>query len=140
MELAPYQNGAVMTKATLAEFADTVSTPWPLPTLEEWDAMSLDDTHALIQRLQASYKEGATSLNQRVYAAQAKDNSYICIVCRKKKPISVDNHPNYIWRDDRKDPNTGVYTTRYICSSECHFRGANSGTLTNAKVAGNIHK
>lgn len=120
-------------KKVLAEFAEAVAKDWPLPSRSEWEAMSLDDCHHLIQRIQAAYQEGASILNQRVYAKQREEGTYICMVCRQKKPISIDNHPNYAWRDDRQDPQTRLYTTKYICSSNCYFRGSNSGQLTEAK-------
>lgn len=124
----------------LAKFAKEIAKDWPLPSREEWNDMSLDDCHALIQRIQASYQEGATILNQRVYTAQRESGTFVCLVCRKKKPQAIDNHPNYVWRRDDRHPQTGVLTSNFICSSECFHRGSNSGKLTNAKVAADVHK
>lgn len=113
---------------------------FPVPTRQDWETMSLDDAHALVQKLIAAYQEGANIFNQRSSNAARESGMYRCMVCNKKKPQTVDNHPNYVWREDRPDPITRIYESKYICSSECYFRGANSGALTNAKVPGNVHK
>lgn len=124
----------------IAEFAKKDGEGWTLPTRTEWMSMSVDEAHALVQKLQAAYKEGAETINQRIYDEQRSTNTYRCMVCGKKKSQTVDNHPNYVWRDDRKDPNTGLYTSRFICSQECHFRGSNRGNLTQAGVPASVHK
>lgn len=124
----------------LKEFAQKGAARWMSPTRDEWNVMDLDEAHSLLQQLQAAYKQGAEIMNQRIYDEQRKTNTYVCMVCRKKKPQSIDNHPNYVWRDDRKDPNTGLYTSRFICSQECHFRGSNRGDLTQAGVPAGVHK
>jgi len=124
----------------LEKFAKEIAKDWPLPTREEWNDMSLDDVHALIQRIQESYQEGAKILNQRVYDHQREEGKYTCMVCKKKKPMVIDNHPNYVWRRDDQHPQTRVLTSSFICSSDCFHRGSNSGRLTNAKVAGDVHK
>lgn len=128
-------------KPALAKFAQELTEKdWPLPTREEWNEMSLDDAHQLIQRLRASYEEGAGIVNQRIYTATRTDNKYTCMVCGKKKPMSIDERPNYVWRDDRQDPITKLYKSRIICSSECWHRGSNSGRLTNAGTPGDVRK
>lgn len=138
----PAQSSAAMPSKSseVEKFAKAAAPSWPLPTREEWQAMSLDDAHALIQQLHASYREGADIVNQKVYDAARESNVYVCMVCRKKKPVSVDNHPNYVWKRDDRDPVTGLYTSTYICSSECFHRGSNDGRLTNAKVRGDVLK
>lgn len=126
---------------TLKKFAEeTAKGKWRTPTRDEWNTMSLDDAHALIQKLRACYEEGAGILNQRIYDAARKENKYTCMVCGKKKPMAIDDHPNYVWRDDRQDPQTKLYTSRIICSSECYFRGANSGKMTNRGVPADERK
>ena len=113
---------------------------WILPTREEWQTMPAEECHQLIQRLRACYEEGAQVLNQRNYDEARESGNYVCMVCRKKKAMTIDNHPNYVWKDDRQDPITKVYTSRIICSSECYFRGANSGKMTNAGIAADVKK
>jgi hypothetical protein len=126
----------------LSEFAkkSSLGEQWPLPSAEEWKDMSLDEVNTLVQRMCASYQEGAAILNQRVYDESRESGHYKCIICGKKKPQVVQNHPNYVWKDDRQDPVTRIYTSRYICSSECYFRGSNSGKLTNRGERGDVHK
>jgi hypothetical protein len=106
--------------------------PWFLPTHAEWQEMELETVHALVQKIQACYQEGAAVLNQRKSDQSRAEGTYVCVVCRKKKPQVIDNHPNYVWRDDRPDPQTRIYVTRMICSQECFFRGSNAGSLTSA--------
>lgn len=112
-----------------------VSKPWFLPTHAEWQTMDLEAVHALVQKIQACYQEGAQVLNQRKSDQSRADGTYVCVVCHKKKPQVIDNHPNYVWRDDRPDPKTRIYVTRMICSQNCYFRGSNAGSLTAAGSA-----
>lgn len=119
---------------------DDSALSWPLPAREDWESMPVEVAHALIQKVQASYQEGATILNQRVYDEARQSGKYKCMVCQKVKPIVLDNHPNFVWEDHRKDPMTGVLVSRRICSSECYFRGSNQGKLTNAGTPGNVFK
>lgn len=111
------------------------SKPWFLPTHAEWQAMDIEAVHALVQKIQACYQEGAQVLNQRKSDQSRADGTYVCVVCHKKKPQVIDNHPNYVWRDDRPDPKTRIYVTRMICSQNCYFRGSNAGSLTAAGSA-----
>lgn len=127
------------TPATI-EFVKSLNQQFRLPDHALWEAMSLDDCHALIQKLRACYEEGATVLNQRVYDAQRKENKYRCMVCGRLKPMSIQDRPNYVWRDDRQDPLTHVWTPRIICSSECYHRGSNSGRLTNRGVPATLNE
>jgi len=129
-------NGVALVKPPNVGAPTIVREPWPVPGRQEWNAMSLDLAHALIQKYQAAYREGADIFNQRVYEAQREGGHYTCMVCRKKKAIVIDNHPNYVWKDDRQDPQTRIYSTRYICSQECYFRGSQTGRLTTAGIAG----
>src|ERR1700674_2184202 len=127
-------------KSELAQFASKVKDPWPLPLRQDWEEMSLDDAHVLIQKLHASYTEGAGIFNQRTSNQARADGFYKCMVCGKRKADTIDNHPNYVWREDRKDQQTGIYTTQKICTTQCYFRGANSGQMTKAGMASNVHK
>lgn len=131
-------------KPELASFSTAASASvadrWPLPNREDWGGLSLDDAHLLIQRLMASYQEGAAILNQRIYDNSRVNNTYKCLVCGETKPQTVDNHPNYVWRDDRRDPRSGLYNTKFICSSRCYHGASNSGALTERKVASTVEK
>lgn len=118
-----------------ADTATWGTKPWFLPTHAEWQAMDLESVHALVQKIQACYQEGAQVLNQRKSDQSRADGTYVCVVCHKKKPQVIDNHPNYVWRDDRPDPKTRIYVTRMICSQNCYFRGSNAGSLTAAGSA-----
>lgn len=131
--------------AALAEFASaSTTTEWSIPTKADWDTMSIDSANTLVQKLMAAYQEGAGIVNQRVYNAARESGVFRCLICGKKKPITVGEgsnaRPGYVWRDDRPDPQSGIYTMRAICSQDCHFRGSNSGKLTNAGTPANVHK
>lgn len=124
-------------KSAVVEFVESVevkSFPWRIPSHEGWEEMSLDSANDLVQRLIVCYQEGAKVISQRVYNEQRESGSYKCMVCGKKKPMAVDNRPNYVWRDDRQDPISKLWTPRIICTQECYFRGSNSGKLTNRGV------
>jgi hypothetical protein len=49
---------------------------WRLPTRAEWQAMPLEEAHALIQTLQAKYQEGAGVYNQRTSEAAVSSGTY----------------------------------------------------------------
>ena len=133
-------------KSTLTEFAEesVLEKDWIIPDHKDWQEMTLDSAHALVQQLMAAYKEGAGVINQRIYDTARESGTYKCMVCGKKRPLTVGEgnnaRPGWVWRDDRPDPQSGIYTMRAICSQECHFRGTNSGKMTNAGVPGNVHK
>lgn len=93
-----------------------------LPDDQDWETMTLAACSALIAELQKRYQRGAEIYNRRLYDENRE--SFTCLVCQKQKPMATGaGTPNYVWRDDRRDPNTGVLTSRFICTQECFFRG-----------------
>lgn len=114
---------------------DYVPDKWAMPTTQDWEAMSVEEAHQLIQKYLACYQEGARIVNQKNYD-RTRNQSYVCIACGQKKSMTTPNgQPNYVWRDDRKDPQTGLYVSRFICTQMCWMRGQSEGKLTSKALA-----
>jgi len=109
-----------------------------LPQRSDWDSLPLDSARSLVAAVQESYLEGSRIINQRHYDAERQSNTYVCIVCRKRKPMTLasnPNQPNWVHRQDVQDPQTKLWTARIVCSSECFFRASNTGQFTRAGMS-----
>jgi hypothetical protein len=87
-------------------------------TEEEWAAAPYVEALARLQDLHYDHELGARILETRPSQAPA---TYKCLVCHK--PV-LDGR--WIWKNDRRDPITGLFTSDVLCSQACHERFSNN--------------
>jgi hypothetical protein len=105
--------------------APTPSTPIAAETFTKWtdDEWRACPYKTALQRLIDLHEDrerGVVLVTQR----QSQEHIapvYSCIVCHKAVPDG-----RWIWKNDRRDPITGLFTSDVLCSQICHERFSNN--------------
>jgi hypothetical protein len=87
---------------------------------DDWRAAPFDQAMQRLRDLTADRERGATLVTQR-QSEEHIGNIYNCIVCRKRVPDG-----RWIWKNDRRDPMTNMFTSDVLCSQACHDRFSNN--------------
>jgi hypothetical protein len=87
---------------------------------DDWRAAPFDQAMQRLRDLTADRERGSNLVTQR-RADEHIGNVYHCIVCRKLVPDG-----RWIWKNDRRDPLTNMYTSDVLCSQICHERFSNN--------------
>jgi hypothetical protein len=103
----------------------TPSEPLASATFTMWSDAEWRDSpyNTALQRLRdltADRERGATLVQQR-QTEEHIGNIYRCIVCKKLVPDG-----RWIWKNDRRDPLTQMWTSDVLCSQLCHERFSNN--------------
>jgi len=88
-------------------------------TDDEWRACTLAVALQRLGDLTSDRERGAVLVSQRQNEEHLA-NVYHCIVCRK-----AVQDGRWIWKNDRRDPLTGLFTSDVLCSQDCHERFSN---------------
>jgi hypothetical protein len=110
----PAKPAPVVKPATtsLATFA-----PW---STDEWLSAPFETALQRLTDLTHDRERGA-SIVQQNRDRERTPITYHCIVC--KKPVADGR---WIWKNDRRDPVTNLYTSDVLCSQICHERFSNN--------------
>jgi hypothetical protein len=100
-----------------APLAASTFTTW---TDDEWRSCPFETAMQRLRDLTADRERGAVLVTQR-QSEEHIGNVYHCIVC--KKPVQDGR---WIWKNDRRDPITNLYTSDVLCSQLCHERFSNN--------------
>jgi hypothetical protein len=87
---------------------------------EEWLTAPLGVALQRLNDLGYDRERGAVLVTQRQNAEHITP-SYRCLVC--KKPVQDGR---WIWKNDRRDQVTGMFTSDVLCSQICHERFSNN--------------
>ena len=103
--------------------------PPPLPTAPstfakwsdtEWLSSPYDQALQRLTDLYQDRERGAVLVTQR-QASERIAPTYKCLVCHK--PVQDGR---WIWKNDRRDHITGMFTSDVMCSQKCYERFANN--------------
>ena len=87
---------------------------------DEWRACPLSVAIQRLGDLTADRERGAVLVSQRQNNEHV-GNIYHCVVCKKLVPDG-----RWIWKNDRRDPITNLFTSDVLCSQNCHERFSNN--------------
>ncbi len=116
-----------MAKAGLLKTGKKIKPPAPVTSIthtptftmwtdEEWRTAPLATAIQRLVDLNTDRERGATLVQQRQNDTHV-GNVYHCIVCKKLVPDG-----RWIWKNDRRDPITNMWTSDVLCSQLCHER------------------
>lgn len=103
----------IVTESTFARWTD-----------DEWLTSEYEVALQRLKDLHEDRERGAVLVDQRQNEEKVI-RGFPCLVCKKvckDGPVGV----GWIWKNDRRDPLTGMWTSDVLCSQACHERFSNN--------------